>query len=450
MAIFFSDTEKIESADSWSIQIEDLHNMPSSISGSARSILEMTAFKPKAIRRQMSGVAYATDILAAPHTMDADAVTDYFKTNCSGGLSALRVDEGRLKYGPNTLASKEHKSIWILLSEQFQDRLVRILLAAAVISFALALFDSGDGSESRSAAFVEPFVIILILVGNAFISIWQEDNASKSIEALKKLQPDRARVLRASTWRTVPSEDLIPGDICEIRVGDKVPADIRLLQVETTTLYVEQSQLTGENSAVYKSPETLSDPDCEIQAKTNMLFATTTVASGRGIGIVVATGMSSEIGLIQSAVVQASQEDDPSPLQQKLDQFSEQLSVVIGIICVVVWLINFNHFSIHGSFLRGSVYYFKIAVALAVAAIPEGLPAVITTCLALGTKRMAKRHAIVRKLQSVETLGCTSVICSDKTGTLTTNEMCAVEFAILQSDSKSVRSLHSISLIDFC
>lgn len=371
-----------------------------------------------------------------PHMMTTSEACGFFGTNPNEGLTDSQVAIARAKFGANALAEKEGKSLWALIGEQFEDLLVRILLAAAIISFALALID-GDG-QSGWSAFVEPLVILLILIANAIVSIWQENNAEKSLEALKKLQPDVARVLRNRHWTHIPAEDLVPGDIVEVRVGDRVPADLRVLKIETTTLKMEQSQLTGESAAVCKTEEDLKFAaiDCEIQAKKNILFGTTTVSHGRATGIVVATGMATEIGLIQAAVVDAAEDEETSPLQQKLDEFSEQLSKVIGVICVTVWLINFNHFSVptHGSFLRGCIYYFKIAVALAVAAIPEGLPAVITTCLALGTNRMAKRHAIVRKLLSVETLGCTTVICSDKTGTLTTNEMSVVEFAMPRSD----------------
>merc|ERR1719157_481352 len=223
-----------------------------------------------------------------------------------------------------------------------------------------------------------------------------------------------------------------------MRVGDKVPADLRLFKLKTTTLNIEQSQLTGESETCSKNTEIVPDKESVIQGKTNMLFSSTSVSNGQGHGIVVGTGMKTEIGKIQSAVKEAAEDEEQTPLQQKLDEFGNTLARMIGVICVVVWLINYKHFfdPIHGGALRGCIYYFKIAVALAVAAIPEGLPTVITMCLAMGTRQMAKRNCIVRKLPSVETLGCTTVICSDKTGTLTTNEMCVVKFAMPQQGCK--------------
>ena len=258
------------------------------------------------------------------------------------------------------------------------------------------------------------------------------------------LIPGNARVLRDGKWDTLPATDLVVGDIVEVRKGDKIPADLRLVEMETATMRIDQSQLTGESMPVQKDTDPLSKKKEGhiIQEKVNMLFSTTTVSNGKGRGIVTHSGMTTEIGKMWDSVKKAEAEKKESeastPLKQKLDDFGDMLAKVIAVICALVWIINWSNFfdSKTGAFLPDKcIYYFNIAIALAVAAIPEGLPAVITTCLALGTRKMAKKNAIVRKLPSVETLGCTSVICSDKTGTLTTNEMTITTVVHMKSES---------------
>uniref|UniRef100_A0AAY4E861 Calcium-transporting ATPase n=1 Tax=Denticeps clupeoides TaxID=299321 RepID=A0AAY4E861_9TELE len=345
------------------------------------------------------------------HTKSASEVLANFGVNENTGLTLEQVRGNLERYGPNELPAEEGKSLWELVVEQFEDLLVRILLLAACVSF--------------------------------------ERNAENAIEALKEYEPEMGKVYRMNrkAVQRIKARDIVPGDIVEVAVGDKVPADIRITSIKSTTLRVDQSILTGESVSVIKHTDPVPDPRAVNQDKKNMLFSGTNIAAGRAIGLVVSTGVSTEIGKIRNQM--AATEQEKTPLQQKLDEFGQQLSKVISLVCVAVWVINIGHFAdpVHGgSWVRGAIYYFKIAVALAVAAIPEGLPAVITTCLALGTRRMAKKNAIVRSLPSVETLGCTSVICSDKTGTLTTNQMSVCRMFIVGKVEDSRCSLHEFTI----
>ncbi|XP_027115435.1 calcium-transporting ATPase, endoplasmic reticulum-type isoform X1 [Coffea eugenioides] len=358
------------------------------------------------------------------------------------GLSTYEVEKRLEKYGWNELQKERRKPLWLCVLEQFDDTLVKILLIAAFISFILAYLHGSEAGDSGLEVYVEPIVIILILVLNAIVGVWQENNAERALDALKEMQCDSCKVRRdGHLVPGLPAKELVPGDIVELRVGDKVPADMRVAALKTSTVRVEQSSLTGEAMPVLKGTDPIFLDDCELQAKENMVFAGTTVVNGSCICLVVNTGMHTEIGKIQKQIHEASLEESDTPLKKKLDEFGNRLTTAIGIVCLIVWAVNYKYFLTweikHGwptnfrfSFEK-CTYYFKIAVVLAVAAIPEGLPAVITTCLALGTRKMAQKNAIVRKLPSVETLGCTTVICSDKTGTLTTNQMSVTEFFTL-------------------
>ncbi|KDR21433.1 calcium-transporting ATPase sarcoplasmic/endoplasmic reticulum type isoform X1 [Zootermopsis nevadensis] len=380
------------------------------------------------------------------HAKTVDEVLNYFSVDPERGLTPDQVKRNQEKYGPNELPAEEGKSIWQLVLEQFDDLLVKILLLAAIISFVLALFEEHD---DQITAFVEPFVILLILIANAIVGVWQERNAESAIEALKEYEPEMGKVVRGdkSGVQKIRAKEIVPGDVVEVSVGDKKKKNIRLIKIFSTTLRIDQSILTGESISVIKHTDAVPDPRAVNQDKKNILFSGTNVAAGKARGVVIGTGLNTAIGKIRTEMSET--EEIKTPLQQKLDEFGEQLSKVISVICVAVWAINIGHFNdpAHGgSWIKGAVYYFKIAVALAVAAIPEGLPAVITTCLALGTRRMAKKNAIVRSLPSVETLGCTSVICSDKTGTLTTNQMSVSRMFIFEKVEGNDSSFHEFEI----
>ncbi len=349
----------------------------------------------------------------------------------AGGAPAAHPSSARLTFATLSnaicieLKEQEGTPMWRLILEQFKDQLVQILLAAAVVSFILAALEE-EGS-ARFAAFVEPLVIVLILIANATVGVVQEVNAEKAISALKSYAPDVVRAVRnGGIEERIRATALVPGDVVELAVGDKVPADLYIIAVHSAVLRVDQALLTGESCSVQKGdPLAVVGKDAVLQEQANLLFSGTTVVAGRARGVVIRIGEATILGGIHASI--STTESERTPLKRRLDEFGDLLARVISVICILVWVINFRHFGdpVHGGFLKGAVYYFKIAVALAVAAIPEGLSVIITTCLALGTKKMARNNAIVRTLPSVETLGCTSVICSDKTGTLTTNRMCA-------------------------
>ncbi|WZZ57043.1 hypothetical protein YC2023_057150 [Brassica napus] len=350
-------------------------------------------------------------------------VLDFFGVDSTKGLSDSQVDHHSRLYGRNGTP------FWKLVLKQFDDLLVKILIVAAIVSFVLALANG----ETGLTAFLEPFVILLILAANAAVGVITETNAEKALEELRAYQANIATVLRNGCFSILPATELVPGDIVEVAVGCKIPADLRMIEMSSNELRVDQAILTGESCSVEKDVDCPLTTNAVYQDKKNILFSGTDVVAGRGRAVVVGVGSNTAMGSIHDSMLHT--DDEATPLKKKLDEFGSFLAKVIAGICVLVWVVNIGHFSdpSHGGFFKGAIHYFKIAVALAVAAIPEGLPAVVTTCLALGTKKMARLNAIVRSLPSVETLGCTTVICSDKTGTLTTNMMSVSKICVVQS-----------------
>ncbi len=358
----------------------------------------------------------------AYHCLTSDETARRLDTGIKNGLSAGEVAKRTREHGYNELRERPRAGFLNLLFEQFNNFLVIILVLAALVSLLLG-------------EYVDAIAIMVIVLINAAVGVIQESKAEQSLAALKKMAAPNAQVIRDGCRQSIPSRELVPGDIVCIEAGNYVPADMRL--VEAYNLKVGEASLTGESVPVEKEAAVVLDKELPLGDRKNSAFMTTLVTYGRGKGIVTGTGMHTQIGLIADML--QSYEEEPTPLQNKLDQLAKTLGVGCLLICgfIFVWgLIRDTHLQVvlqDGLFAyliaerKDIVNLFMTAVSLAIAAVPEGLPAVVTICLAMGMRRMLRRHALIRKLSAVETLGCATVICSDKTGTLTKNEMTVVQ-----------------------
>jgi len=347
------------------------------------------------------------------HALNVEEVARTLETDPERGLSAVEVGKRHESMGFNELKERPPVSFWTRLLDQLKGFVIIILIVASLVSAAL-----GD--------FIEAAVIMAIVVLNAAIGVFQESKAEAALAALKKMAAPEAQVIRDGHRTTVPSRELVPGDVVLLEAGNAVPADVRL--VETANLKVDEASLTGESVPVNKRAEKILPEDAGLGDRTNSAYMSTMINYGRGKAIVVKTGMNTEIGLIAEMI--QSFEEEETPLQKKLNQLGKTLGIACLGICALVFAIGFGRIIMEtGSLTFNRIMIdkilelFMIAVALAIAAVPEGLPAIVTVCLALGMQEMVRRHALIRRLPAVETLGSATVICSDKTGTLTQNQM---------------------------
>jgi len=342
-----------------------------------------------------------------PFSKETESVIKELQTDIKAGLTKTEADKRLAKYGPNSLGEEKKVPLWKRFLGQFADAMVLILIGAAVLSAIMAIKEGGF------SGWIDVIVILAIVIINAILGVYQEGKADEAIAALKKMSSPQAKVIRDNMQQMIDSDKLVPGDIVVLDAGDLVAADIRL--TEASSMKVEEASLTGESVPVDKDATVVLEEDCGIGDRKNMLYMGTAVTYGRGRGIVVETGANTELGKIASRL--SSIDNEETPLQKNLTKLGKILGIVCVAICLIVFAVDV--------FAQGEPWEEALmtAVSLAVAAIPEGLAAVVTIVLALGMTKMASKNAIVRRLLAVETLGCVDVICTDKTGTLTQNEM---------------------------
>jgi Ca2+-transporting ATPase len=345
-----------------------------------------------------------SDLNIAWHALNAHETVRRLRTPLETGLTSEEAQRRLAQFGPNQLVEPKRRTFLQMVIGQLNNFVVILLIVAAIISGAISL--------SQGEPLVDSAAIIAIVVLNAVLGVIQESRAEQALAALRQLAAPEAQVLRDGRRQTIPARDLVPGDIVFLEAGNYVPADLRLL--EAVNLRIEEAALTGESVAVEKDATSLLQEDAPLGDRKNTAFMGTLVVYGRGRGVVVSTGMRTQLGMI--ATMLQTMEEEETPLQRKLDQLGKTLGIAALAICGLVFLT--------GILQGGNVLeMFMVAVSLAIAAVPEGLPAIVTISLALGMREMIRRHALIRRLSSVETLGSATVICSDKTGTLTQNAM---------------------------
>ena len=336
--------------------------------------------------------------------LSVEETKNNLKTDIEKGLTSEEVLKRQDQYGLNELKTKKKKSVFVKFLEQFKDFMIIVLIISAVISGIIGVME-GEG-------ITDTIIILIVVFLYVIIGVVQENKAEKSLEALQKLSSHAAKVIRDGKLIVIPSSQLVPGDIVILETGDYIPADLRL--IEAINLKSQESALTGESVPVEKISDKINDEKIGIGDRINMVFSSSLITYGRGKGIVVETGMNTEVGKIADII--NSSEETTTPLQEKLNKLGKTLGIVALIICAIIFIVGL----FYG---KEPIHMFMSAVSLAVAAIPEGLPAVSTIVLAIGVQRMVKKNAIVKRLPAVETLGSATVICSDKTGTLTQNKM---------------------------
>lgn len=334
-----------------------------------------------------------------------EEVAQQFSTDLKNGLTKQQVEEHLKQYGHNELEKPKKQPLWLRFLYQFKDALTLILIAAAIISI---IVEPNDWIDSA--------IIVFVVVVNAILGLVQENNAERALEALEKMASPKAKVIRDGAVMTIDANMVVPGDLLVIEAGDCIASDGRL--VECFNLKVDESALTGESVPVEKNMDTIHQEEVPLADRHNMVFASCNVTYGRGIALVTTTGKDNEVGKIATMITQAKKQN--TPLQDQLDQIGK----TIGIVCIIICIVVFGMEMLSGLAVFDA---FKTSIALAVAAIPEGLATVVTVVLALSVQRMVKKNAIVKSLPAVETLGSTSIVCSDKTGTLTQNKMTVVK-----------------------